>query len=85
MKFLTNEKDLVLNGLVCFYSSKTSQFINNILFAFLNVLNKEILCIDLSYFSFTKRFNIEELPTVLFFTEGREVNRFTLSNLKDLK
>lgn len=72
MRFLTSEDDLHMidyhKSILMFYSSKQDLFITEIMLDFLLKLDKniEIICIDLSSFkTMRKRFDINELPTVI--------------------
>lgn len=83
MKFITSEKDLILeDGFICFYSSKSPTYLNNILFRSLSKLDKNVLCLDLYYMNLYKKFNIKEIPTLTYFKNSKEINRITLTSIK---
>lgn len=76
MRFLTTEKDLILNSLeiLCFYSSDDPA--SNIIFDVLSKMQKDIICIDLSFFkNLHKRFDIDGTPTILIMKQGIEFKR----------
>lgn len=78
MIFLTSEKDLKISTkqIIYFYSSNMNQLISNLMFNLLNIVRKthkdiNILCIDiLNFKSFRKRFEIDEVPTLLIYNNS---------------
>lgn len=84
MQFLTSEKELKLNNISLIYCYSIdnifpiSKHIFNILNDVETKLNIDILCIDIDYFgNLVRRFNIETLPTFIFFANGIETKRIT--------
>lgn len=82
MRFLTAEKDLIVNktGIVYFYSSEQGFPISDMMFSIIKELDKkkDITCIDLSFFeNLYKRFDIREIPTILLLKNGLEIKRIT--------
>lgn len=86
MHFLCNESDFKFhNNVVYFYSSKIN-ILSDILYDYLNDLDKKIpiICIDLMHFiSFKKRFNILEIPTLLAANNGKIKRISGFPSLKD--
>lgn len=85
MHFLTSEKELKLNDITIMYCySHDNVFpISKQMFSILNDVETkysiDILCIDIDYFgSLVKRFELETLPTFLFFKNGEEAKRLTV-------
>lgn len=81
MNFILEEKDLILEGnLICYfyanwmpYHKKMVQILNKMEEKHNNV---KFYAIDSDYFkSMNKRFNVDSLPTIIIFKDGKEVNR----------
>jgi hypothetical protein len=80
MFFLTNEKELVINKdtIIFFYSPDKTNPTIEMTFDMLNKLDDtfNIMCIDVSFYKkMCKRFDIKEIPTILFFSDGKETKR----------
>jgi hypothetical protein len=90
MKFITAEEELYpsTDGVIYFYSSDQSYPAGEMMFPILLDLDKHnnIVCIDLFIFKkLYKRFNIEEIPTILVMAGGTEIKRITgIRSLKDI-
>lgn len=80
MFFLTNEKDLIVNKdtVIYFYSTNKIDPTIEMTFDILNKLDDgyNIMCIDVGFYkNMCKRFDIKEIPTILFFSNGAEIKR----------
>lgn len=90
MRFLTSESDISIQkvDILYFYNSDQAFPISEMMFPILSELDKNnnIICIDLFYFKkMYKRFNIEEIPTILIMKDGVESKRITgIPTIKDM-
>lgn len=90
MKFLTKESDLAFskNGLLYFYSSEHAFPLGEMMYQIISKLddNYDVVCIDLFYFKkMHKRFELEEIPTILIMNNGTEIKRINgVPSLKDI-
>jgi len=89
MIFLTREGDLSYSdGLLYFYSSEHGFPLGEMMFQLITKLDHvyDIICIDLFYFKkIYKRFEIEEIPTILVMKGGVEIKRINgVPSIKDI-
>lgn len=89
MLFLTSESDLSYSdGMLYFYSSEHTFPLEEMMFQLITKLdnNYDITCIDLFYFKkMYKRFDIEEIPTILVKKGGVEIKRIIgIPPIKDI-
>jgi len=89
MIFLTRESDLSYSsGLLYFYSSEHAFPLGEMMFRLISKLDNsyDITCIDLFYFKkMYKRFDIEEIPTILVIKDGAEIKRINgIPLIKDI-
>lgn len=84
IKYLTSDELHAHNCILYFYSS-SNNIIGEIFFSFLNKLDNNIICIDLDFYkNFYKRFDIVELPTLIFINND-ETKKITGTNIFDIK
>jgi hypothetical protein len=87
IQFLTDENDItsILKTDTIIYFYNDNQLLNEMMQPILSILNQtnEIVGIDTEAFNKTiKRFDIKEMPTILFFAAGRETKR--ISGISDI-
>ena len=94
MIFITSDKEFITNdiSIIYFYSENRNAIVNKTMLSMLDVVehdfNSKILCINADWFdNLIKRCNIINVPTLLFYKNGREISRITniptLENIKN--
>jgi hypothetical protein len=94
MTFITSDKEFITNNIsiIYFYSEDNDFIVNKTMLSMLDIIerdfNNKILCINVNWFdNLVKRCNIINVPTLLFYSDGREISRITniptLENIKN--
>lgn len=79
MIFITNEKELTIdNTILFFYSSDIHNTLTKHMYEYIHKLDRlcKVLCCDIYYFkTFTKRFDLHSLPSVIIFEGGKAIHK----------